>query len=60
MTILIYISSEFDSLLLIYFFFFKYGANLNQNDFFDQTCLLYAINSADLNIIQLLVENGMF
>ena len=31
---------------------------MNQFDFLDQSCLIYALGSADLSVIQLLVNNG--
>jgi uncharacterized protein len=36
----------------------NHGANVNQFDFLDQSCLLYATNFADLNLIELLVKSG--
>ena len=36
----------------------KHGANVNQFDFLDQSCLIYALGSADLNVVQLLIKNG--
>ena len=34
----------------------KNGANVNQFDFYDQSCLIYAAGLADINLIRLLVE----
>ena len=31
---------------------------MNQTDYLDQSCLIYAVGSADLNLIELLVKNG--
>ncbi|CAF0957382.1 unnamed protein product [Brachionus calyciflorus] len=36
----------------------KYGADLNQFDYYEQNCLIYACDTGDLNLIKLLVENG--
>ena len=31
---------------------------MNQFDFYDQSCLIYAVCYADLNIVELLIKNG--
>lgn len=31
---------------------------MNQFDFYDQSCLTYAVTMADLNLIKLLIDNG--
>lgn len=36
----------------------KNGADVNQFDFYDQSCLLYAVCQADLSLIELLVDSG--
>jgi len=36
----------------------KYGADVNQFDFYDQSALIYAVDSASLNLIKLLIKNG--
>lgn len=38
--------------------FIKHGANLNQFDYYDQSALIYAVSSADLNVIKLMVKFG--
>jgi ankyrin repeat protein len=50
--------SLFVNFLFEIYFYYKNGADVNKFDFFDQTALFYAINSADLNIIKLLIHYG--
>jgi ankyrin repeat protein len=36
----------------------RHGADVNQFDFYDQSALIYAVDSASLEVIKLLIKNG--
>ncbi len=36
----------------------KHGADVNQFDFYDQSALIYAVDSGSLDVIKLLIKNG--